>query len=267
MVKSPLKWHGGKQMMLSKLLPLVPKHTHYVEPFAGGLAMLLALDPEGRSEVANDLNCQLTDFWDVLRSESNFRRFKYLCEATPFSEVVYQESVYVLEQSADIVERAWAFFVNVRMSMSGRQTSFTPLTKRRTRRGMNEQASSWLSAVEGLSEVHARLRRVVITRRNALDLIEDEDTEHTFFYLDPPYLPETRTAPEVYEHEMSEAEHDLLLDRILTCKGKVMISGYENPLYDIRLGGWTKRFWDVANHSGSGETKQRRKECVWLNYE
>lgn len=267
MTKSPLKWHGGKQPMLDKLLPLVPRHIHYVEPYAGGLAMLLALDQNGRSEVANDLDGHLTNFWRVLRDESLFKSLVRQCQATPFSREVYEYAADVLTYNEDDVERAWAFFVRVRMSMAGRQHCFTPLSKRRTRRGMNEQASAWLSAIDGLPEVHDRLRRVVVLNKDAMDVIFEEDSEDTFFYLDPPYLPETRTAPSVYRHEMSEQQHDMLLDLILKVKGKVLISGYENPMYDIRLGGWKKKSWDVPNHSGSGEIKQRRTECVWLNYE
>lgn len=38
----PLKWHGGKHYLSSRLVAMMPPHTHYVEPFAGGLAVLLA---------------------------------------------------------------------------------------------------------------------------------------------------------------------------------------------------------------------------------
>ena len=71
---------------------------------------------------------------------------------------------------------------------------------------MNEQASAWLAAVAGLSEVHARLSRVVILNRDALNVIRKQDGPDTLFYLDPPYLTETRTAPDVFAHEMTEAD-------------------------------------------------------------
>lgn len=66
-VSGPLKWHGGKFYLAPKIVTLMPPHLHYVEPFAGGLAVLLAKDPEGVSEVINDLDGDLMNFWRVLQ--------------------------------------------------------------------------------------------------------------------------------------------------------------------------------------------------------
>ena len=43
----PLKWHGGKNYLARIIVEMMPSHIHYVEPFAGGLAVLLAKNPEG----------------------------------------------------------------------------------------------------------------------------------------------------------------------------------------------------------------------------
>jgi DNA adenine methylase len=62
----PLKWHGGKQYLAAKILGLFPprdSYVHYVEPFFGGGAVLFSHDPEGKSEVVNDINYDLTEFW------------------------------------------------------------------------------------------------------------------------------------------------------------------------------------------------------------
>src|SRR5262249_55750474 len=56
----PLKWHGGKSYLAGRIVKMMPQHTQYVEPFAGGLAVLLAKEPEGVSEVVNDLHRDLT---------------------------------------------------------------------------------------------------------------------------------------------------------------------------------------------------------------
>jgi hypothetical protein len=72
---------------------------------------------------------------------------------------------------------------------------------------MNEQASAWLSAVEGLRAVHTRLKRVVILNRPALEVIHQQDGQGTLFYLDPPYLHATRASTTEYgPHEMSEGD-------------------------------------------------------------
>jgi DNA adenine methylase len=131
---------------------------------------------------------------------------------------------------------------------------------------MNEQASAWLGAVEGLSEVHDRLRQVVIENRPALEVIRREDGPGTLHYMDPPYLGDTRTSKDVYAFEMTEADHQELLDLLRNVKGRVMLSGYPNALYDTTLAGWSRHDFDLANHAAGGSDKRRMTECVWCNF-
>jgi DNA adenine methylase len=131
---------------------------------------------------------------------------------------------------------------------------------------MNGNVSEWLSAVDGLPAVHARLRRVLIENKPALEIIRREDGPNTLFYCDPPYLHETRTARDVYEFEMSEQDHKELLHVLLQVKGKVMLSGYANPLYNKLLTDWRRVDFDMANHAAGGDTKRRMTECVWCNF-
>src|SRR3989440_11889113 len=86
----PLKWHGGKHYLAGRIVALMPPHTHYVEPFAGGLAVLLAKDPDGVSEVVNDIDAGLTNFWRVLQDEETFTAFRRRLEAVPFSEAEWR---------------------------------------------------------------------------------------------------------------------------------------------------------------------------------
>jgi DNA adenine methylase len=261
----PLKWHGGKHYLAERIVALMPPHTHYVEPYAGGLAVLLARDGEGVSEVVNDLNGSLVNFWRVLRDEEPFARFARIVQATPFSRREWEDAGDRLD-SPDCVARAAAFFVRCRQSRSGLMDTFAPLSRTRTRRGMNEQASAWMTAVDGLSEVHARLRRVVIENAPALEVIRREDGPETLFYCDPPYLHSTRTAAEAYTHEMSEDEHRHLLEALRDCKGKVMLSGYRSDLYDALLSDWYRQDFDLPNNAAGGKSKRRMVECVWCNW-
>lgn len=264
----PLKWHGGKHYLAQKIIALMPPHRHYVEPFAGGLSVLLAKDPFGVSEVVNDLDGRLTNFWRILQRKTTFEKFQRIVEAIPFSETEWREArCWTAELGPDReVHEAVAFFVECRMSLAGRMETFAPLSRRRTRRGMNEQASAWLNAVKGLRAVHRRLRRVAILNRPALELIRGQDGPNTLFYLDPPYLPSTRSAPDVYEHEMSEADHRELLTAIQDVQGLVMISGYPSPLYDSLLAGWERHAFDLPNHASGTKNKKREQEILWCNF-
>jgi DNA adenine methylase len=270
-ISPPLKWHGGKHYLASKIIALMPPHVHYVEAFAGGLSVMLAKDPEGVSEVANDLNGWLTNFWNVLADPDRFATFKRILQAVPFSQPSFAESMRIVASSmvpsdTDTIRAAVHFFVACRQSMAGRMESFAPLSRNRTRRGMNEQASAWMTAVDGLPAVSERLRRVVVLNMPAAKCIEQQDSSNTLFYLDPPYVPDSRSSPDVYAHEMSIAEHGELLGVINSVNGKVMLSGYDNNLYASNLNGWTRHEFDLPNNSASGETKQRKTEVLWCNF-
>lgn len=254
----------------------MPEHKHYVVPYAGGLATIWKKDPVC-SEVINDIDLSLTNFWNTLRCPDSFNELVRLCEATPLSEVVWREAKdavsrfeQVVRQPNDppCVEAAWAFLVEVRQSRQGLRESFATLSRSRTRRDMNEQASSWLSAVEGLPEAHQRLKRVVVVRGDALRLIRSQDGVKTLFYLDPPYLPATRTAPKAYRHEMTEDEHADMLVTLSQISGKFLLSGYNNELYDLfsREYGWFRTDTEIVNHSSGSSTKKKKTESLWMNF-
>jgi DNA adenine methylase len=279
-ITSPLKTHGGKHYQARRIVAMMPRHLHYVEPFAGGLAVLLARDPDdprlwladmsgqrGVSEVVNDLNSRLMNFWRVLQGEDTFPRFLRQVQAIPLSRAEW-EAAHAHRYGADPVADAVAFFVDCRQSLAGRMKGFTAVTRNRTRRGRNGNVSEWIGAVEGLADVHARLwGRVLVESMPAVDLIRREDGLGTLFYCDPPYLHETRTAKKVYgEFEMTEADHRELLEVLTGCKGKVILSGYPNDLYDRALAGWNQHTFDIANHAAGGATKGRETEVLWCNF-
>lgn len=277
----PLKWHGGKHYLadwiLSHAPPRVkcsnnpaaddPGYLHYVEPFAGGLAVLLANDPNGISEVVNDLDEGIANFWRVLAVDDSFAEFRRGVECLPFCEQRWREAVAEVALFGS-VGRAIAFFVRCRQSMSGRMKEFAPLSRSRCRGGMNEQVSAWLTAVDGLPAVHERLRRVVVLNRPAIDVIKSADSPRTWFYLDPPYLHETRATVGEYAHEMTIRDHSLLLQALASVKGRFALSGYRSDLYDGEADalGWRRVEKRIANQSAKAKTKRMMTECLWLNY-
>jgi DNA adenine methylase len=283
-VPGPLKWFGGKgarQGQLSRwIVRHFPPHLYYVEPFAGGLSVLLARDPEdprlwlgtktherGVSEVVNDLHGPLTTFWRVLADPVLFADFARRVQATPLCEPRWVQAQEHSYGHGDPVTDAAEFFVCNRMSLGGRMDGFATLSKTRTRGNRNEQANAWLSAVEGLADVHARLRGVVVLNRDALEVIRQQDGPGTLFYLDPPYRHETRVCADGYAHEMTEAQHRELLSLIKQVRGKVLISGYASTLYDGALVGWNRNTHRAVADSGGGAEKGGRVEVLWANFE
>jgi DNA adenine methylase len=92
---------------------------------------------------------------------------------------------------------------------------------------------------------------------------------NTLFYLDSPYVPETRADPTTNgTYEMTREEHFDLLD-LIGCdarSGRVMISGYSNQLYDDMLCTWNRHDFELPNNAASGDSKQRMVESVWCNF-
>src|SRR5262249_26817796 len=124
-------------------------------------------------------------------------------------------------------------------------------------------------AVEGLPAVHERLRRVVILNADALDVIRQQDGPRTLFYLDPPYLHETRaTKGEYGKHEMTYQQHADLLDVLASIKGRFLLSGYDSKLYRLYAANarWKCHEFKIDNKAASGKTKRRMVECVWTNF-
>jgi DNA adenine methylase len=267
----PLKWHGGKHYLADRIIRLMPPHIHYVEPYFGGGQVLFRKPCEGISEVVNDLNGHLTNFWFTLQGQKTFAEMRRVIEATPFSEAEFDftDNLYERTPNPGNVAAAAAFFIRYRQSRQGLGKDFATLSRNRTRRGMNEQVSSWLSAIEGLPEAHERLKRVVILNRDALDVIRQQDGPNTLFYLDPPYLHETRAVTNAYEFEMSKKQHEELLEVLSEIQGHFILSGYPSHVYAWveRREGWNRIDIDIDNKASAAKKKQTKTECLWMNFE
>jgi DNA adenine methylase len=268
-MSAPLKYHGGKTYLANEIIRRFPKHKHYVEPYFGGGAVLFAKPDkwiEGYSEVVNDIYSELMTFWKVLKFSTTFESFVRKIQATPFSQSEWTHSAGVF--SDDPVDLAVAMFVRFRQSRQGLGDSFATMSRSRTRRGMNEQIASWLTAIDGLPEAHMRLRRVVMFHEDAIKIIRQEDSPDTFFYLDPPYLQSTRKTKKSYRFEMTEDQHKELLGALSRVRGKFLLSGYNSTLYELaRIGyKWFRHDIVIDNKASGAKTKSKVTECLWANY-
>jgi DNA adenine methylase len=143
---------------------------------------------------------------------------------------------------------------------------------------MAATTSKWRSHLKMLHWWHDRLSRVQIDKTDALKAIEYWDSPKTFFYIDPPYVMNTRKRGK-YKHELTDNYHEKLIDLLLKIKGRVMLSGYNNELYTVlEKEGW-KRFDKVTVSHAAGRTRSsklqgegsahslvQRVESIWINY-
>ncbi len=275
-LKSPIQWFGGKQPMVKNLLPLIPPHQTYVEVFGGGASLLLSKEPSP-VEVYNDLDADLVNFFRVLRDRDGmFPDFYNRAWLSPYSREEYDLCRAHLNDDPDPVERARRVFVLARFSFSGLVGNSFAVNVKKSCRGMSQKASAYRGVMCMLPLIAERLTRVQVEQKDFRDLITMHDTEQTFFYLDPPYVPTTRRGGK-YRCEMTEDDHRDLVELLKGIKGKALLSGYPNELYDSL--GWERLDWQVTCRAagrtrasglqGTGKVKeqQKRTECVWLNYE
>lgn len=275
--RGPIRWMGGKGQYVPRILPLFPAHRIYCEPFGGGASLLIAKDP-APVEVYNDLDAGLHTFFSVLADPVLFEAFRRRVAGLPYSRRLYYQCLAEWSHLADPVERAAAWFVVARQSFGGRFGSSWGYAVDATTagRGMAMTCAGWLAGIERLPEIHARLQRVQIENQAAARVIAAFDTPDTLFYLDPPYVADTRAAGS-YAHEMTDADHGALIDQILGLAGMVLISGYDHPIYHaLDAAGWDRTEWDAvasmtgrtrAIGKGRGVLKanQARRECLWRN--
>lgn len=258
-------WYGGKFSHLDWLLPLLPKCHHYCEPFAGSAAVLLNRAPSP-VETYNDLDNEVVNFFRVLREQK-----QELIEAiglTPFSREEFFYACEVPKEPISALERARRFFVRARQVRTGlAQTASLGRwanCKNTSRAGMSGVVSRWLGSVEALPEIANRLLRVQIENRPAIEVIDLYDSPDTLFYCDPPYTHGSRGDSKAYGHEMSDADHRRLAERLNRIQGKAAVSGYDNPLYDELFKGWHRIEAPVKRcHS----IKKDRQEILWVNYQ
>lgn len=277
MLRSPITYAGGKGNMVVKLLKLIPPHKYYCEVFGGGASLLFAKRP-AKVETYNDIDSNLVNLFRVIRDEEKFKKFQRLVSLTLYSREEFKYCKKTLNESKDDVERAYKFFIVLRQSMSGTGNGWG-FVVRISHRNMSGMVSNYLTAIDNLPLIHERLKVVQIENDDFRKIIPRYDTEETFFYCDPPYPLETRKV-EIYKHELSLDDHRDLVNLLLKCKGKVMLSCYWHDVYQPLLdAGWRKQEFKTACYiavrsrnsglQGDGvlEEKKPRVEVVLMNYD
>lgn len=249
-----LKYPGAKNRIADWICGYMPKHDVYVEPYAGSLAVLFNKKP-CHIETVNDLHDEVVNFFRALRD--NGEELRNLIELTPYSRTEYEKAY---EKSDSDIERARRFCVRCWMGFGS-----SNLYKNGFRSGQQTKspnpAKAWAKLSETMRIASKRLKDVQIECLPALELISRYDTEDVFMYIDPPYLHGTRKNY-LYKYEMDECGHEDLLKILVKHQGKILLSGYENEMYNDYLSGWKK-----AQKATRAENGLARTEILWMNYE
>lgn len=263
-IRPPVKWHGGKRYLASRIIGHFPAHRVYLEPFGGGASVLLNKSP-CEVETYNDLDLRITRLFRVLQQHGE--EFADRMRFVPYSQIEFEAAATYPENASDF-EKAVYDFIRWRQSFGGQGKSWS-YTTGRSRGGMAGDVNAWWTAIDMLPEITDRLRRVQILHQPAVDAIRRFDHPEGLIYADPPYVHSTRSAGgrDVYGVEMTDEDHRELAEALHRCKAKVVLSGYPSALYSELYASWRRVDFDIANHASGGETKSRETECLWFNFD
>lgn len=262
MTAPPMAYFGGKTRLARRIADLLPRHGHYVEPFAGSLAVLLAKEPS-KMETVNDLDGLLMTFWRVLREQPD--ELIRVCALTPHSRGEYLEA-----RAADLgrlndIEVARLVWLQIAQGRGGtmRQTGWRMFVNPN---GSSIPMGDYLEAyVNRMAAAAQRLHHVSLECRPGLEVVEQYGSDPgCCLYVDPPYLGDVRRATgNGYRIEMREPElHVELLESLLRCRASVVLSGYDSELYSEALADWDRTEMTATSQGGTDVT---RTEVLWVN--
>lgn len=262
--KTVFPYYGGKTMMLPALLQLLPDHQTYVEAFGGSGTLLLNKPRRDRElEIYNDFESELVNFFRVLRDSRH--ALERVLKATPFSREEYETARTTLRSgdtgsTVEPLERARCWYILARQSFAATAGTGGWRVVKTT-----DPTQAWVNSIDLLSYFSERLSRVVLENMDWKELLQKYDGVDTLFYLDPPYTMHERSGGKAYRNDANDMHH-VLMDFARRCKGKVILSGYGNPLYDEALKEWDRYTLKVRSSAAnsSANAMDRREEVIWV---
>ncbi len=258
-MKRILNYPGSKWRMSDLIIELMPAHKTYLEPFFGSGAVFFNKD-KVQVETINDLDGRLINMFKVLRENTDaLLKLIYL---TPYSRQEYDLSKQIsdnnLEDARRMLVRCW-FAI-------GGKTNADVGWRRNINWNGPYNTHEWSDMPNRLLVAAERLKEAQIENKNAIELInEHRNDKDVMIYCDPPYLDTTRVSKH-YENEMSNKEHLQLLESLEQVKGKVILSGYPNDMYDQLLNGWYK-VTEETRIGINNTNKRTATEVLWCNFE
>lgn len=250
-----IKWMGGKRRLVDRILPFIPAHTCYVEPFAGGAALFFMKPHVADSEVLNDINGDLICLYRVVQNhlEEFVRQFKWALT----SRQVFKWLQDTRPETLTDIQRAARFYYLQQLSFGGKVSGQSFGTATSAAPGLN-----LLRLEEQLSAAHLRLSDVFIEHLTWQNCITRYDREHTFFYMDPPYW---QTAG--YGFDFGPEQFEEMAELMRNMKGKAIISLNDHP--DVRrwFAGFHFESTDIKYTVGGSENAKEAREVLIFSWD
>lgn len=257
-MKTPVTYYGGKQMLVPWILPLIPAHTVYTEPFFGGGAVYFAKPPSA-NETINDINGHVVNFYRCL--QMNFEELKKHIDASLISRDQHTQAMKILqEEDPDPTERAWAWWYRVNFSFASKIDGGM--------RYSNEQHTCVPNMLANKKDeftryLQKRIEKTTIENRDALWVIQTRNIEKAFHYLDPPYM----NADQGHYSGYTEDQFEELLQTIEGIHGKFLLSNYPSDILDhyTEKNGWKTQTISMRLTAKPG-ANHKKDELLVFNY-
>lgn len=247
-----LNYPGAKWRIADWIIKHFPEHKTYVEPYAGSAAVFFRKDPS-RIETINDMDCEIINLFECIRKDPE--KLAFMVANTPFSRYEYEQSNVntsdEFENARKILVRSWQSFGYRTSEMTGWKNDIVG-------REYAYALRHWNQLPEAILKIVDRLKQAQIECRPALEVVKKYNKPGVLMYIDPPYLLSTRNRKQ-YKYEMSEEEHIELLDTLNHHQGSIILSGYDNKLYNELLSGWEK-----DNIQSNAQGGLHRIETIWI---
>jgi DNA adenine methylase len=263
-MKPAFGYYGAKVRIASHIINSLPPHNAWVEAFCGSAALTIAKKP-APIEIINDLDDQIINLFDQLRNNSE--KLISAISLTPYARKEYFDAKKV-DDGIEPIEKARRFLISTMMTVNGavgETGAGFSFSQSYSRDGREARVNRWYNLPDRLEKVVERLKSVRVENRDARELLEMFiNKPATLFYMDPPYLMERSHQ---YKHDIDEKFHIELLELSNKAKCMLLISSYDNELYNEFLSqkkGWTKTVIETNTADTSGR-KYERKEVLWKN--
>lgn len=253
-MKAILKYPGAKWRISEWVISHFPDHKVYLEPFFGSGAVFFNKQP-AYIETINDIDGNIVNLFKVCREHPE--ELARLINLTPFAREEFQ-NCYEIDNSNEI-ERARRTLVRYHQSFGTCNSSRNSWRNVQTHGG-SRCATMWNCLPEIIVSCCERLKNAQIENTDAIPLIERYNNPNALIYCDPPYLQSLRRR-KMYAHETPDEYHIKLLDTLKHSKSKIVLSGYDNEMYNKALTDW---------HTDEKETTAQmglhRIEKLWMNF-
>ena len=262
-MKPVLKYPGSKWRLADWIVSLMPPHKSYLEPFFGSGAVFFK-KPPSRIETINDLDGEIINLFRCIREQPEELMRAVAC--TPYSRGEYEQAWAYFKAGGQVrpdgIEAARLTLVRYWQAHGSTVVYKGGWKNDRAGREYAYDVRYWRQLPERIAAVAERLKDAQIEQAPAVDVIRRFRHPDVLIYADPPYMLHTRKGKQYIVEMAEEAQHVELLDALKEHPGPVILSGYDNDLYNEHLQGWKK-----LHRRAQAEGGAVRTETGWLHYE